>query len=104
LSLILPAPKRSGTGAKGITKPITPPPPVEGAELDGSSEEKLAPGNGAEGSSTMFVPQSVARKSIQPSSAFRKPMGVGGAAKSVKPGQVRSKISLFGAGTIGSIH
>lgn len=100
LSAMLPAPKRSGTAAKN---PLLPPPPTV-SEIKSPSSETImqkevgdkAPssGNGfvSVASSTRFVPQSVARNPIQPTSAFKKP---GGAAK---PATAKPKISLFGSG------
>lgn len=98
LSAMLPAPKRSGTTAKN------PPPPPTVSEIKNPSSETImqteagnkAPssGNGfvSVASSTRFVPQSVARKPIQPTSAFKKP---GGAAR---PVTTKPKVSLFGLG------
>lgn len=98
LSALLPAPKRSGAAKKDAPPPPPPPPPPEP-----STEEPFtttATGTGekkAIGSNTMFVPQSVARKPIQPMSAFRKraASGVGAKPKAPKP-----QVSLFGAGAI----
>lgn len=97
LSAMLPAPKRSGTAAKN-------PPPPTVSDIKNPSSETItqteagdkAPssGNGfvSVASSTRFVPQSVVRKPIQPTSVFKKP---GGAARLVTS---KPKVSLFGSG------
>lgn len=107
LSAMLPAPKRSGATAKNAYPP--PPPPLAAQEVkDPSSEvvehneeDKKAPsgGNGSvsAASSTRFVPQSVARKPIQPASSFKRSGGTGG---TTRPAPTKPKVSLFGSGII----
>lgn len=109
LGAMLPAPKRSGAAAKNA-----PPPPPEAQEFKDSSRKameeagedmkKTPPiGNGfvSVASSTRFVPQSVARKPIQPTSSFKKQGGPGG----VKgPAAAKTKVSLFGSGETTSLR
>ncbi|CAZ80569.1 unnamed protein product [Tuber melanosporum] len=96
LSAMLPAPKRSGATVRVDPKPS--PSPIEHG-ADRVSEEAVKeqdPASRTIGGTTMFVPQSVSRKPIQPASAFKKSSGTG----AVKPrSQVPTKVSLFGAGT-----
>jgi len=103
LSAMLPAPKRSGATAKADTKPS--PSPIEhGTDketTDGAANEPVPTGR-ATSASAVFVPQSVARRPIQPTSAFKKSSGAG----VVKPrSQVptKAKVSLFGAGEFGHV-
>lgn len=99
LSAMLPAPKRSGTARKSMPLP---PPPAARETKNSTSEttiqaetdnEASSGGSGfSVASSTRFVPQSVARKPIQPTSAFRKPGSTTG------PASAKPKVSLFGSG------
>lgn len=96
LSSILPAPRRSGAAVGSITKPL---PPVRSTEDRADGERNGADkgptiGSRAGGSSTMFVPQSVTKRPIQPASAFKK--STGGVANT----QVKPKVSLFGSGAV----
>ncbi|PWW78412.1 hypothetical protein C7212DRAFT_182613 [Tuber magnatum] len=98
LSAVLPAPKRSGAAARADPKPS--PSPIEHGtdrETDEAVKE-LAPTGGTIGGSTMFVPQSVTRKPIQPASAFKRSSG-NGAVKAGSQVPPKTKVSLFGAGT-----
>lgn len=107
LSAMLPAPKRSGATIKNAPQPQPLPLPPAPQEVKvpgfttvskGSEDEKLplvGNGGGNGSSSTRFVPQSLARKPIQPASSFKKS---GGAAS--RPVPVKPKVSLFGAGMI----
>jgi len=103
LSAMLPAPKRSGATAKADPKPS--PSPIEHGtdrETTGGAVGEPVPTGRTTSASAMFVPQSVARKPIQPASAFKKSSGTG----VVKPrSQVptKAKVSLFGAGGSGHI-
>ncbi|KAI5846143.1 mitotic checkpoint regulator, MAD2B-interacting-domain-containing protein [Tricharina praecox] len=99
LSAMLPAPKRTGGAAKGAAPP--PPPEVKDevrAEVGTVTEEtqQQQPVSAMSASNTMFVPQSVARKPIQPMSAFRKKT-VATAGGKAKTELVKPKVSLFGA-------
>ncbi|KAI5851262.1 hypothetical protein DFP73DRAFT_472445 [Morchella snyderi] len=110
LSSMLPAPKRSGAitrNAPPSPPPPTPPsaPPVaqETHNVDEGTIEKVEEDqkqslreNEGVNRSTRFVPQSVARKPIQPTSSFKH----SGAIKSTasKSTATKQKISLFGAG------
>lgn len=105
LSAMLPAPKRSGAAAKNAPPPPPLPPPAWETKNSGSETIiQAGVGNstpsGGKGfvsvaSSTRFVPQSVARKPIQPASAFKKTGSIGDAAR-LAP--VKPKVSLFGSG------
>ncbi|KAG0636335.1 hypothetical protein HOY80DRAFT_891535 [Tuber brumale] len=97
LSAMLPAPKRSGATVRVDPKPSLS--PIEhGTDRVSEAVKEPAPTGRTISGTTMFVPQSVARKPIQPASAFKKSSGTG----AVKPGSqvpTKTKVSLFGAGT-----
>lgn len=108
LSAMLPAPKRSGTTVKNAPPPPPPPPPPPTVwETKNPSSETIiqtetgdkAPTGGSGfvsvASSTRFVPQSVARKPIQPASTFKRAGGTGG---TTRPATAKPKVSLFGSG------
>lgn len=106
LSAMLPAPKRSWAAAKNAPPPPPPPPPPAWETKNSGSETIMQAGvgnstpSGGKGfvsvaSSARFVPQSVARKPIQPASAFKKTGGIGDATR-LAP--VKPKVSLFGSG------
>lgn len=105
LSALLPAPKRSGTAAKnagdavatGAAAASAGGPPESGGGAEGAAERALPEANATSASNTAFVPQSVARKPIQPMSAFRKKGPAGPAAKP-KAELARPRGSLFGSG------
>ncbi|KAL7267141.1 hypothetical protein RUND412_010282 [Rhizina undulata] len=99
LSALLPAPKRSG-GAKN-TPIATLPEQKSGPLEDTYARPKTQTVNGTldnsdgnSNSSIKFITQSLAKKSIQPGSSFKKP-GFRGTTKSSPP---KPKISLFGSG------
>jgi hypothetical protein len=97
LSALLPAPKKSGA-----TKQHAPPPPAAetvSEEAATSTTEEIKKPAPTTGSNTMFVPQSVARKPIQPMSAFKK-KGAAGAGAKPKVEAPKPTVSLFG--TIGA--
>jgi hypothetical protein len=104
LSALLPAPKRSGA-AKQHAPPPPPPPTEEAASEEAATtttEEIKKPAATSE-TNTMFVPQSVARKPIQPMSAFKKKKGAAGAGAKPKVEAPKPTVSLFGAGaTVGA--
>ncbi|RPB01848.1 hypothetical protein L873DRAFT_1675161 [Choiromyces venosus 120613-1] len=98
LSAMLPAPKKSGVTARADPNP--PPSPIEHGtdrETDEAVKES-AQSTRTTSSSTVFVPQSVARKPIQPASAFKKSSETG-AVKPRSQVSTKTKVSLFGAGT-----
>jgi len=104
LSSMLPAPTRSGA-AKAAGAP--PPPEVKeevraekGTSTTTATEsvETVETQKPVSANNTMFVPQSVARKPIQPMSAFRK-KGVAAAGGKTKAQPAKPKVSLFGAAT-----
>jgi hypothetical protein len=107
LSALLPAPKRSGAakrenGASAATsEPVDHVKDAESgsskASENAAEQTELEVGKATSASNTMFVPQSVARKPIQPMSAFRKKGAVGASGKpKVEPS--KPKVSLFGSG------
>lgn len=108
LGAMLPAPKRSGAVAKNayLPSPSPPPPPPAretknsdlGTIIQAEPDDKAS--SGEEGfvsvaSSTRFVPQSVARKPIQPASTFKK---LGSTTGTARPTPIKSKMYLFGSG------
>lgn len=93
LSALLPAPKRSGAAAKTAGDAAA----AGAAAGEGAAESALPEANATSASNTAFVPQSVARKPIQPMSAFRK-KGPAGAAAKPKAEPARPRGSLFGSG------
>jgi hypothetical protein len=113
LSSMLPAPKRSGAVMKNAPPPPPPPTPPpsapsvaqetqnvdEGAteRVEEDKKQSLRENEGVN-RSTRFVPQSVARKPIQPTSSFKHSGAIKGAAS--KSTSTKQKISLFGAGMI----
>lgn len=108
LSSMLPAPKRSGAVMRNAPPPPPPPAPSipqETHNVDEGATERVGEGkkqslreNESVNRSTRFVPQSVARKPIQPTSSFKH----SGAIKSTtsKSTATKQKVSLFGAGMI----
>ena len=109
LSALLPAPKRSGaagnagdaaaTGAAAtVTAAASAGGPVESGGVGEGAGERTQPEiNATSATNTAFMPQSVARKTIQPMSAFRK-KGPAGAAAKAKAEPARPRGSLFGSG------
>lgn len=112
LSSMLPAPKRSGAVMRNAPPPSPPTPPpsapsvaqethnVDEGAIERVEEDKKQSLRENEGvnRSTRFVPQSVARKPIQPTSSFKH----SGAIKSAtsKSTATKQKVYLFGAGMI----
>ena len=92
LSAMLPAPKKRTT-----VPPPPPPPTIEEEELPilpPVSAPEVKKGAATSSANTAFVPQSVARKPIQPMSAFRKKAPAAGKGKA----KAQPQVSLFGAG------
>ncbi|KAF8540247.1 hypothetical protein BDD12DRAFT_735205 [Trichophaea hybrida] len=104
LSALLPAPKRSGaTKREGDALAATSDPVgnVKNTESGGSkdaAEQTKSKIKATSASNTMFVPQSVARKPIQPMSAFRQ-KGTVNASGKPKAEPLKPKVSLFGSAT-----
>jgi len=95
LSAMLPAPKRSGV-AKGVDAlPLGQGKEEVRDEVAATAEETRKPGSATSASNTKFVPQSVARKPIQPMSAFRK-KGVAAAGGKARAEPAKPKMTLFG--------
>ncbi|KAF8250467.1 hypothetical protein K440DRAFT_618978 [Wilcoxina mikolae CBS 423.85] len=104
LSALLPAPKRSGAAKREVDALATTSDPVghvKDTESGGSkdaAEQTKSEIKATGASNTMFVPQSVARKPIQPMSAFRKKGTVDVSGKP-KAEPSKLKVSLFGSAT-----
>ena len=109
LNAMLPAPKRAAAAAKRELGGAAAPPqpkavdeaalealepryskPFEARAEDEGEKKATSKGN------TMFVPQSVARRPIQPMSAFRKKAPAAAGAAKAEP--AKPKVSLFGSG------
>jgi hypothetical protein len=103
LSAMLPAPKRSMAAKKNNDTVASPAKESEDftAKVAGEfSEEKPRVQKPTSAINTMFVPQSVAKKPIQPTSAFKKNGPKSSKAKTkIEP--AKPKISLFGSGERG---
>ena len=101
LSALLPAPKRSGAAgnaaATGTAAASAGGPVESGGVGEGAGERTQPEINATSATNTAFMPQSVARKTIQPMSAFRK-KGPAGAAAKAKAEPARPRGSLFGSG------
>ena len=117
LSAMLPAPKKREAAAAPVVKqrvlgggnaPPRPEVVMHGDDDDedgGEAEVTREKPQATSTQNTRFVPQSVARKQIQPMSAFRKKKVVGktGDVKAA-PAPVKQKVSLFGAApTVGAV-